>query len=108
MKRDAGEFEVEYSFRRALIRILSLFLIVILCYGGYQFYFSKGEKTPPPTIEEFEEAREKEETVLENSRGNIYSLRKGVQVEGNAQIINNEGVKTLRVKQFKITNIFQN
>ena len=82
-------FEIDYSLKRAIIRISIIISIILLIFFLLIFLFKQDPK-------------KEKEIFYENSKGSFYSLNSSVKIQGIAKI--NKLQNKVFLKNFKITN----
>lgn len=105
LKRETDEYVVEYDLKKAILRILLLILIVFTIYLIIS-YFSE-QKTYAPTVLNHTLIDAQEEiasTIYANSKGDLFSKKEEVFVEGEVTLKYEEMGTYIYLSNFKITN----
>ncbi len=105
MKRETDEYVVEYEIKTIIIRVTLLILLLFLSYIIFtSLTNSKNEKSGLLNYTLIEVNEKKDITQFGNSRGDLYSIKPNIYVQGDINIENENGTNILYLSNFKITN----
>ncbi len=85
MNKRNRDDSIEYDFKTAIFRIISLLILLIFVYSGYYFFLV-----------------DKEIKDTENLQGEFDSLQKDVSIKGSVKIFKENNTRTLSLRDFNI------